>query len=400
MEIEYRPVSRDELNEFVRAESRAFGGHASDGYLRRGHATIEPDRTMAAFDNGRIVGTSTSHTYEIIVPGGSLPVAGCAWVTVQPTHRRRGVLTEMMARLLAGIHGREEPLACLWPSESIIYGRYGFGMSVFVERWTLDRQHSALIHQPTQTGQATFVEASDARKLFPPVFDRVCAQRNGMVQRKGVWWDEEFVDPPENRGGATALFYVVYQGESGVDGYLMYRIDHSHSKLMVYELIAATDEAHAGLWNYCTGVDLLRSVEANKRPVDDPLLWMLADPHRLRREPQGSLWLRIVDVQPALSRRRYAVDGRLVIEVRDATCPWNEGRFELEGGPDGADCHATTKSPDVSLDVADLAAGYFGAERYRVLRQAGRVQEHTPGALATMDAMFATSMKPWCVHDF
>jgi len=40
----------------------------------------------------------------------------------------------------------------------------------------------------------------------------------------------------------------------------------------------------------------------------------------------------------ALRARSYGVDGELVIGVTDPLCPWNDGVFKLQGGPDGADC--------------------------------------------------------------
>ena len=46
--------------------------------------------------------------------------------------------------------------------------------------------------------------------------------------------------------------------------------------------------------------------EAIKRPLDDPLPWMLADPRRLQRATRDGVWLRVVDAAAALEQRRYA----------------------------------------------------------------------------------------------
>ena len=54
-------------------------------------------------------------------------MAGITWVTVAPTHRRRGVLTAIMRRQLDETHAQErEPVAALWAAESSIYGRFGY----------------------------------------------------------------------------------------------------------------------------------------------------------------------------------------------------------------------------------------------------------------------------------
>ena len=178
-----------------------------------------------------------------------------------------------------------------------------------------------------------------------------------------------------------------------MDGYVSYRV--KERVLTVHELMAVTTEARAALWRFCFDMDIMRSTEAYARPVDDPLPWMLADPRRLERTVGDNIWLRLVDVRAALAARRYMQSDRLVIEVPDEFCPWNEGRYELEGGPEGAECRASTSSPDLALSVADLAAGYLGSVRFTTLARAGRVDERTPGALERADAMFSSARQLW-----
>ena len=170
--------------------------------------------------------------------------------------------------------------------------------------------------------------------------------------------------------------------------------------LTVNELMAATPEANAALWRFCFDVDLIGTTEALKRPVDDPMPWMLADPRRLQRSTRDGMWLRLVNVGAALGLRNYMQSGRLVLEIRDNICPWNEGRFELEGSSEGATCRASSSSPDLILAVSDLASAYLGAVSFSTLAQAGLVDECTPGALLRADRMFATRLKPWTPHNF
>ena len=110
--------------------------------------------------------------------------------------------------------------------------------------------------------------------------------------------------------------------------------------------------------------------------------------------------MRLVDVGGALKLRRYMQSGRLVLEVRDELCPWNEGRFELEGSPEGATCRASNSSPDLALAVSDLASVYLGAVSFSTLSQAGLVDERTPGALVRADRMFAVRYQPWTPTNF
>jgi predicted acetyltransferase len=166
--------------------------------------------------------------------------------------------------------------------------------------------------------------------------------------------------------------------------------------IKIKELVAATTEASAQLWRSCFDHDLMGKVEAWPRPLDEPLLHMLANPRALGLRVGDGLWLRLVDVPKALAARRYSTSGRVVLEVHDSFCPWNEGRYELEGGPDGASCRPVESEADLAVDVADLGATFLGGVTFRQLHRAGRVSEVTARAMARADAMFAWDPLPFC----
>jgi len=145
---------------------------------------------------------------------------------------------------------------------------------------------------------------------------------------------------------------------------------------------------------------LMARVSAEMRPVDEPLRFLLADSRQPKTRIEDGLWLRLVDVAAALAGRRYAAEGGLGLQVRDAFCPWNDGQFELQGSLHNAECRRHDANPDLAIDVADLAAVYLGGTRFRTLMEAGPVAELRPGAIARDDAMFATDRAPWCPSHF
>jgi predicted acetyltransferase len=164
--------------------------------------------------------------------------------------------------------------------------------------------------------------------------------------------------------------------------------------------MATTRDAYAALWRYCFDADLIRTVEGWKRPVDESLLYMLANPRGLGVRVRDGTWLRLVEAPAALEGRAYGTEGRLVFDLHDGFCPWNEGRWELEAGPDGAACRPATKEPDLVLGAGELASMYLGTVPAGGLARAGRVEEITAGALGIADAMFASDPAPWCPYIF
>ncbi len=219
-----------------------------------------------------------------------------------------------------------------------------------------------------------------------------------MFQRPLHQWERNSRAPEHAQGGPGGLFYIAYADGGRVDGYATYRI--TGNTLVVNELMGVTQEANAALWRFCFDVDRVSTTEAARRPVDDPLPWMLADPRRLQRSTRDGIWVRLVDVAASLKLRRYMQSDRLVLEIRDPMCPWNEERFELEGSPEGAECRTSSSSPDLVLAVADLASAYMGAVSFSTLSNAGRVEERTPGALLRADRMFAVQYPPWTPSNF
>lgn len=164
--------------------------------------------------------------------------------------------------------------------------------------------------------------------------------------------------------------------------------------------MAATRAAAAALWRFCFDIDLISVTAAIKRPLDDPLPWLLADPRRLERTVRDGVWLRIVDAPTALIQRHYPEPATLTLEIRDDFCPWNHARFTLEASPDGALCRPTTQPPDLTLDASALASAYLGAVSFTTLQAAGLVDEHTPGTLRQADRLFAAARAPWTPFNF
>jgi predicted acetyltransferase len=255
-------------------------------------------------------------------------------------------------------------------------------------------------------GEVMFVDRTRALEVTPQVHEQVVPSYPGMIGRTPGWWDHDFADIERSRDGASPLFFAVYQAHGRAEGYLAYRVKEewprgiARNEVRVRELMTATTEAYAALWRFCFDLDLAGKFEGWGRPVDEPLLHLLAHPRALRFSLGDGLWLRLVDVARALSARAYSSPGQLRVEVRDAFCPWNEGRYVLTATEDGAACRRDEGEPDVVVQAADLAAVYLGGTRFRTLHRAGRVHEVSPGALARADAMFTWDPAPWCPHVF
>jgi predicted acetyltransferase len=402
VDIEVRTLREDEWRDWCVAVPRAFGKHPTEEDYERYRPITEIDRSLVCMDGTRIVGTTGAFSLSLTVPGGQVPMAGVTAVGVSPTHRRRGLLTTMMRRQLDDVHKRGECVAGLWASEAVIYQRFGYGLGAAIAGLDIERRWTGFLIPAMPAGDVELIEKAEALEVLPGVYDRARVETPGFWGRTPAWWNHLYEDPESERHGASALFYAVHRSSGQADGYAAYRIKTDWSSgsaggtVDVKELVAATPEAYAALWRYCFDIDLIERIEAWPRSADEPLFNMMANPRQLKLKLADGLWVRLVDVAQALQARRYAAEARVVFEVRDSFCPWNEGRVALEGGADGAECTRTGREPDLVVDVRDLGAAYLGGTRFDVLARAGRVVESTPGALRRADAMFTWSPAPWC----
>lgn len=401
MDVEYRAITEAEFDAFTRVGRIAFGQEPFTPETPWGFAWSELDRTRAAFVGDEIVGTGRNYSFELTLPGGAIvPAAGVSWISVLPSHRRRGVLGGMMAALREDAVAHGEALSVLTASEGGIYGRFGYGVATWRMHFHVERSHSAFATPWNDNGQMRYVERAEALARFPAVYARACRLRPGMVSRPDEWWEESLFNfaPP-----TKACFFVLHEDADGAaDGFLTYEsagdwtTGVSRRHLHVLDLVALTPEVRALFWQLAFSVDLVHTVGAGQVATDDPLRFLLSDVRRLRVDAvNDQLWVQIVDVERALEARRYSTTDRVTLEIHDgAPAAPTVTRVELEGGPDAAQCRTTAAAPDVVVGLSQLGSIYLGGTRAEQHAAAGSIEERTPGAVARLDAMFASYPLP------
>jgi predicted acetyltransferase len=362
---------------------------------------------LCAFDRDAMVGTAGAFRFSLNVPGDTAQAAGITEVGVLPTHRRRGILNEMMRRQLADIKAWGEPLAILWASEGNIYQRFGYGMATQRATIDIERDRATFLDRETPPSRVRLVGRDDAVRLLPDVYRRATAGVPGCIERTEDWWRHGLRDPVHRRGGGGPLFHALLETEAGGEAFASYRV---HSKwgddgtpagwLEVVEAVGTTPDATRATWGYLFGVDLASRIKAFRLPADHPLPLMVAEPRRLRFSLGDAIWLRVVDVEAALSARSYRGDGSVVFDLADSVCPWNEGCWGLEVVSGRAHVERTSAPADLRLGAAELGAAYLGGVELGRLVQAGRVHELTAGAAARADELFRSDRAPWCPDPF
>ncbi|MET9303779.1 GNAT family N-acetyltransferase [Streptomyces cellulosae] len=408
-EPELRSLRPDEWDSAYGNLLRAFGGLAeADEERQLWRSITEFGRFLAAWDGDRCVASGGAFSFRLTVPGGaSVPTAGVTMVSVAATHRRRGLLTAMMRRQLDDIRSWGEPLAVLTASEPAIYGRFGYGAATFQLDAEIDTVRAGLtVPDGTDDVRLRYADPAEVLDVCEAVYAQLVPGRPGMPARRPGWQKVGVLDPESERGGASPLQCVVAERDGATVGYARFRVKPHwgpggpDGEVVLSALDALDPAAAAALWRFLFDLDLTSSLRVRGRPVDDSWQYLVRDVRRCRPALRDALYLRPVEVGAALAARTYRTPVDVVLEVEDAFCPWNGGRWRLSGDAKGAVCEPTRDAADLALSVRELGAAYLGGVSLTALAAAGRVRELRGGALAEASAAFGSDPAPWLPHGF
>jgi predicted acetyltransferase len=397
-----RTLEPDEL----RAAHALFGasihrGPADDERWSRSAAAYSPGRTLGVHDDGLLVGTARSFPSRLAVPGGAvLPMAAVTAVGVRADHTRRGLLTAMMRAQLTDVAERGEVFATLHASEARIYGRFGYGVATRGRDVRVRAEGAAWRPDVPGGGRVRLLDRAEIVPVLRDVHESLALRRAGGMTRFEGWWQVAVGRRVEDREHVVA---AVHTGAGGDDGFALAFPsgtvdDFARQTLQLEDLHAADVTATAALWRFLLDIDLVGSVTASLRPLDEPLELLLADPRDCAVTGQGDeTWLRIVDVPAALAARSWGEALPVVLAVRDPLLEDNAGVYQIGDGlverlgPLGGSAR-----PELECDVAGLAMAYLGDRTPSQLAATGWWRVHDREALPCADAAFATGEAPWC----
>jgi predicted acetyltransferase len=348
---------------------------------------------------GRLAGVATSFPARTAVPGGAaLPTAAVSRVGVRADRTRRGLLTALMHAQLDDCAARGDVLATLRASEPGIYGRFGYGVATRGRAVRLPGRAALRAGAPAG-GTVRLLEPAEAVPVLAGVHNTLALLRPGGMTRPPGWWTGGLARAVAER---EPMLAAVHTGPAGDDGFAVARPVPGAGftgTLRLGDLHAADAAATAGLWRFLLGVDLVDAVEADLRPLDEPLELLLADPRACAVTGiTDEAWLRLVDVPAALAARAFPPGpAPVLLAVHDALLPGNAGVYRIGGGAAERVGPLGSAEPELSCDVAALAMAYLGDRAPSTLVATGWWHAADGSAVPRADALFGTAAAPpWC----
>jgi len=243
------------------------------------------------------------------------------------------------------------------------------------------------------------VDADTAKDVVNTVYSAFIAKRMCCLHRIAQDWVNDYL--MERDGTGPVWVAVCYGADDAARGYVIYtlrsgRVNHRarDQELVVRDLAWLDADAYRSLWRFFACHDLVGRVRWASAPADDPAGEFFEEPRLLNVEDHEGAWFRVVDAPNALAERGYDVEGELTIGLTgDPLTPWNDGRWHLEAGTDGARTRPSTAAPDIELSSKALASLYTGFRSATELSNWGLL-DGDRRALAKADALFRTRHAP------
>ena len=406
MAIEFRAARPDEMDEYAYSGRVGFGRSTAPVDLERDRVErpMQPEWTLCAFEDGVLAAKMAMLPFTISWNGGWIDCGGVTAVSTLPTHRRRGLVGELMRRSMAAMREAGQPVAMLWATMSAIYQRFGYGNGFTNLLYDFDARRLSFVDEIETPGRCQLLDVAEVRPTIDGVYERFASQRTLMLRRGDDWWPRAL----HLLAGAEApLLAASYEEQGKVLGYVVYGIDDARAwgrrrdqRLQVFDLVWTTPAAHRALIQLLAGYDLAHSVRFPSLPADDPLFHQVQEPRLLNGSLTDGALVRIVDLAPALEGRQFDADGRLTFALRDELCPWNTGtwRLDVEGGT--ASAKAAGGDASLMLSPCALAMLVCGYQSATALARAGLIACGDDDALERTSNLFRTRAAPFCMDHF
>ena len=412
MALEIRPYREEEKDAFYRVPSIVFGNYTGRPLVDSPDLML-PDWSLCAFEDGKLATAYGAFPLVQRINGNTVPAAGVSFVGTLPEFRRRGHLrkiTETDSR--RRYEERQQPLAILTASIAGIYQRYGYAVCTTSVRYNIDPRWIKFAPSVPRPQGGWREGSKDELPLLEQMYREFTKRRNGYLERHPIIWESQTLGvgsqfDPVPLGPSVVSIYEEGGEPKGYVAWAPKWLAAFHNdaagpgqRIFVRDFAWNSPGAYRAMWEMFSTFDLAVRIHVESAPVDDPAPHLLLDPRELDATHRDVVMARIIDVERLLPMRPYGAEGRVVFELRDEMCPWNEGRWALEAGADGARVSRTKDSPQLTLDVSALAQLLYGQVSPSNAVHYGRA-EAAPGApLDLWDAMFRTAYAPFCPNLF
>ena len=406
--LSIKKINTTNIKDFAKAEAIPYTSDSTDYYIKRLKMLADPKRALALADKDKIIGTANSFSEYISLPKNkSSKVAAVSYVSVQPTHRRQGILSEMMKLQLNQIYSDyKEPLAILWPSETAIYGRFGYAPTR-EKHYKISKHNTQFIPGINDNPlEIKILNKKEAINSYVEINNNLMNERPGVMKLTKKWAERRIEDLSSKYLSTGPSYFVGVYDANKLVGFVTYTIEGNNeygnmpSSLNIWDIMYLNNKAAINIWNYCLNIDLVDEINAKGVPEDDVLESLLISPGSLNARITTSFWIRIVDVVKALEARSYNEKGKLIFKLSDSIINQNNNTFLLDTKNQNSTCKISTESPDIEITINGMSEIYLGTFNLNNLIASQNIKIINKKIINFINRAFKEKNTPFCPMHF
>ena len=333
---------------------------------------------LGVFDGSRLVACAIINPLTLAWGEADAPLGGIGGVACTADQRGRGHVGRLLGASLRTMREAGQYLSGLYPFAFSFYRRYGWD-------WVGEQRQYLVPNAELKAGPEgrclTAYDGLDALETVRPVYEQFARRHYGMGLRRetapgdtaSYWWKRML----DYSGNGNRITYVQVYSDPATgqpEGYLTFLYPQNGDTGQVGDFIANTPAAYKGLLSVLHYYGVQVEKVTFNAPMDDPLALHLMH-WDLETKIKPLFMGRIVDVPAALSALHPAaeVSGKIVLQVADGQCDWNNQTFAITADAGQVTVTPTPDAPGVTLDIQTLSQAYWGQPSLDRLRAAERL---------------------------
>ncbi len=381
--MEIRKLTDNDRDAVFRVLSHAFmNGDRDPSWFNE---PMPPLESWGVWEGDRLEATATVLAFDMHLGGDAVAkMGGVAGVASLPASRGKGYARDVLAQALEGMRDAGQTVSILFPFNHDFYRGLGWDWVGHTRRYSVPSR--ALRGSPETERVREMTEAD--RDAVVDVYTRFAAGYRGMIRRHPVHWDQIVKDTEKE-----FAYSYVYDGPSGIEGYLTYR-GGKREETHIREFLCLTPAARRGLLGLLRRLQMQVDKFQWYAPGDD-LLWHDLLSWDLEARFGPTTMGRLVDVRAALRLQQPGPEkrGAANVAVTDHMAPWNAGTWRVEFEGSAVSAEPTMAAADVELDIRALSQAWFGIPTLDEVRRAERVTVTSePGYEALRDLLAGPPM--------
>jgi predicted acetyltransferase len=284
--------------------------------------------------------------YMLSIREQQVPVNYIVGVATKMEERRQGLMKLLLERALHQMYLEKMPLTYLMPAAEAIYSPYDFRVVYEQEPWNkimkatinnIGEPHNGVLNCKNIRVKSLRADDKVSIEELTTFCNGILSQEYDIYVNRTPYYYERLIQEMESGFGEVLVCYK----DNQIIGYVSYMAE---DMIYITEMITGLNDKEAVL--HVLGAYYEKNIK--KQMYEDK-------EHKIT-----TIMVRIVDFRSFVKAFTVEEEMHITMKVVDDIIQENNGIYHLNFTKDGCQITTTTKEPEITLSIADVASIFFG----------------------------------------